>query len=156
MSRASSIMLWLATALAVFIIASVGPRPAWASTRKACGFFIVNCYKRCDKLPGGIEDCKDQCVNTYANCMATVPKDKQGGIDPGTTGDNPPKKWRPPVNVGVNPPVGGGATSPPKHPIGVHPITPINPVNPVGIDQPGSGSGSGTTTIYRSQRTGKH
>ena len=152
MFRESFIMALVVTVIAVFIIASGSPGPALAMTRQGCSDGYATCVNHC----ANSENCRDGCVDRFIACINFVEtKNKKGGIDPGATGGTPPKKWQPPVNVGVNPPVEGGATSPPKHTIGVHPITPINPVNPVGVEPPGS-SGSGTTTIYRSQRTGKH
>jgi hypothetical protein len=147
MSRAFSIMSLLATAIAVFIIASGSPGPAWAATSQQCYQATSFCYKQC-KGTVNEDHCRDGCVdNLLTPCLLNAPKDKKSGIDPGDTGGTPPKKWQPPVNVGVNPPEVNGGSKPPKHPIGFNPVAPINPVK---VEQPGSGSGSGVTILEKS------
>jgi hypothetical protein len=147
MSRAFPIMPLLAMAIAVFIIASGSSGPAWAATAQMCSKQALGCLKTCKGDPGGEEHCRDLCVEGFINCTYATPKDKKSGIDPGDTGGSPPRKWQHPVNVGVIPPTGGDGTKPPKHPIGVNPVTSINPEK---VEQPGSGSGAGVTILEKS------
>jgi hypothetical protein len=152
MSRAHLIMVSIAIGLVVVLImATSGPvtaKPKGTVSQSKCGSDYTACLQRCKGpfAPGRNEEqCNTQCGFAVIDCLDAI--NKKSGIDPGTTGGTPPRKWQPPVNVGVIPPMGGTGTSPPKPPIGVHPVTPINPVS---VDQPGTGTGSGVTILKQS------
>ncbi len=121
--------------------------------------------------------CIATCVDLYKVCRVTTPcvgcTSDSGALQPPSTpppvaqpptsglqpppvaptqpssGNPPTKVGGPPISgVGVNqPPSSGSGTTPtpPKGP--VHPIFPVNP-NPVKVNEPGTGTSSGTTPIY--------
>jgi hypothetical protein len=140
--------------LVAFLAATSGPAAALPKTNsgnRSCERSLRACLTNCEGLPGkgtpggAYERCHGRCAVRAADCTdklaesASVPSTNPAPSK-GAGGFNP-------VTGGTQPPVGDGGTKPSKRPIGVHPIT---PVNPVGVNQPGSGSGSGVTVYYKS------
>jgi hypothetical protein len=175
MSKASvRISLVAIGVVAAFLIALGGS--ADSATNKQCSDAYNKCMDRCDKLPPGGDGsarakCIGKCGLALVNCtpwslppspttlqtptgttqpppkgVSGLPPVNVGGVNQPGGGSPPPKgiTGLPPIDVGVNKqPVDGGGASPPKPPIGLLPPKPV-----VGVNQPGTGSGPGTTPIY--------
>ena len=158
------IALMTTAALVVFIVAAADHVSA------RCVDQYNRCMNSCATRPDGHDGspraaCIGKCGLKFVGCVGpgvtsggsealgtfpTTPPPKHVGEPPVNVGVNqpgggtPPPKGvvgLPPINVGTNQPPDGGGSSPPKGPIG------LNPPNPVGVELPGSGSGSGET-IY--------
>ncbi len=157
MSRAFFTMVLAAAAMVgAFMFASVPS--VRCAFNDMCDVELTQCMDSCEGLEGQGKShndgspyakCMGQCAVMYDNCFAKGSSGSSIGNNPHPTNPTgtPPKRWggNPPVNVGGNKqPVGGGGSSPPKVPIGLH------PTNPVGVAEPGTGTtgtGSGET-IY--------
>lgn len=154
MSRTSLVIaLMTAAALVVFIIASAGP--AAAARTDICSEQIAQCFAR------GSEFCRNsqneasclagnerKCFKAFNKCASQVPLQgsaKTTNVPSTNPTGTPPKGGLEPITGGVVTQPGGGGSSPTK------PKGGLEPINSGSTQQSGSGdgSGSGTTTIYR-------
>jgi hypothetical protein len=173
--RRSLVVIGVIGVVTALIIASAGA--ASAATAKQCTDAYNRCVAGCSGKPGQgtdgspYEACIGKCGLKLVDCtpwslppssttlqtptgttqpppkgVSGLPPVNVGGVNQPGGGSPPPKgiTGLPPIDVGVNKqPVDGGGASPPKPPIGLLPPKPV-----VGVNQPGTGSGPGTTPIY--------
>ncbi len=165
------VALILAGVVVAFIITTAAP-PAAAVDEKQCYDAFALCAGTCPPIIYG--QCQVDCATRLAACLAGNPlpgNTTAGNAQPPstappvtpptsglpTTGAGPtlppsgtsPTKWGGsplPGKGSTQPTSGGGSTTPPSL-TGVHPVYPVNP-NPGKINEPGTGTSSGTTPIY--------
>ncbi len=157
-----------------FLCFSLKPASAEPTRKDICEGRQTNAYDRCiskcQDVDGNVsQSCMDGCwkksMDVYNLCIfgssktplmppSTPPPVATPTSGLPTTGAGPtqpgsgtsPTKWGGsplPGKVGTEPTSGGGGTPPPGL-TGVHPVFPVNP-NPVKVNEPGTGSPTGTT-----------